>query len=73
MVFDHPGVTQRRPLPHFGIEVQRWRTKELLRVEIQEVIRHWQAEGSQRQIGVGRGMRREQTWTFICITRGSVE
>ena len=32
--------------------------KEVLRVEIQEVIRRWQAGGSQRQIGVGTGLSR---------------
>ena len=32
--------------------------KEVLRVEIQEVIRRWQAGGSQRQIGEGTGLSR---------------
>ena len=32
--------------------------KEVLRVEIQEVIRPWQAGGSQRQIGEGTGLSR---------------
>ena len=32
--------------------------KEVLRVEVQEVIRRWQAGGGQRQIGVGTGLSR---------------
>ena len=32
--------------------------KEVLRVEIKEVIRRWQAGGSQRQIGEGTGLSR---------------
>ena len=32
--------------------------KEVLRVEIQEVIRRWQAGGSQRQIAEGTGLSR---------------
>ena len=39
--------------------------KEVLRVEIQEVIRRWQAGGSQRQIAEGTGLSRATVRKYL--------
>ena len=44
--------------------------KEVLRVEIQEVIRRWQAGGSQRQIAEGTGLSRATVRKYPCFRRG---
>ena len=44
--------------------------KEVLRVEIQEVIRRWQAGGNQRQIAEGTGLSRATVRKYPCLRRG---
>ena len=44
--------------------------KEVLRVEIQEVIRRWQAGNSQRQIAEGTGLSRATVRKYPCFRRG---
>ena len=44
--------------------------KEVLRVEIQEVIRRWQARGSQRQIAEGTGLSRATVRKYLSAATG---
>ena len=44
--------------------------KEVLRVEIQEVIRRWQAGDNQRQIAEGTGLSRATVRKYPCLRRG---
>ena len=44
--------------------------KEVLRVEIQEVIRRWQARGSQRQIAEGTGLSRATVRKYLAAATG---
>ena len=44
--------------------------KEVLRVEIQEVVRRWQAGSSQRQIAEGMGLSRATVRKYPCFRRG---
>ena len=43
--------------------------KEVLRVEIQEVIRRWQAGNSQRSIALGRGLSRDTVRKYLSAAR----
>ena len=44
--------------------------KEVLRVEIQEVIRRWQTRGSQRQIAEGTGLSRATVRKYLSAAKG---
>lgn len=44
--------------------------KEVLRVEIQEVIRRWQSGGSQRQIAEGTGLSRATVRKYLSAAEG---
>ena len=44
--------------------------KEVLRVEIQEVIRRWQSGGSQRQIAEGTGLSRATVRKYLSAAKG---
>ena len=44
--------------------------KEVLRVEISEVIRRWQAGSSQRHIALGTGLSRETVGRYIAAAEG---
>ena len=43
--------------------------KEVLRVEIQEVIRRWQAGKSQRQIAEGTGLPRATVRKYLAVAK----
>ena len=45
--------------------------KEVLRVEIQEVIRRWQAGGSQRQIAEGTGLSRATVRKYLSAAKAA--
>ena len=45
--------------------------KEVSRVEIQEVIRRWQAGNSQRSIATGTGLSRETVRRYLAAARGA--
>ena len=45
--------------------------KEVLRVEIQEVVRRWQRGGSQRQIAEGTGLSRATVRKYLAAAKAA--